>query len=178
MKKPSSIALLALLVLTSAISAAAQPALAKSPSLPKVDGSFVPGEYKYEESKGAVRLGATLGSDDMLYLAIEAPTEGWAGIGVGGLKMNGSRLFLAAVKDGKPEFIEKQGVNHFYTDAKELVVKGWSVKTEGGLTTLEVELPSSAALWKGKINEIFAYAKSTDFTSRHASRGSISYDVK
>jgi hypothetical protein len=113
----------------------------------------------------------------MLYLAIEAPTQGWVGLGVGGLVMNGSRLFLGVVQDGKPAFVEKLGKGHFYTDAKDLVVKSWSVKTEGGKTVMEISLPSSAALWQGKVNTVFSFSKSPKFDTRHAERGSLSFTV-
>ena len=156
----------------------AQASLTKASALPTVDGVFAANEYQYTGTYQDMRIGATLGSNDMLYLAIEAPTKGWVSLGVGGLVMNGSRLFLGAVQDGKPAFVEKLGKGHFYTDAKDLVVKAWSVKTVGDKTVLELSLPSSAALWQGKINTLFAFSKSPSFETRHAERGSLSFDVK
>jgi hypothetical protein len=161
-----------------ATSLSADAALSKAAALPKTDGTFAAKEYQYDETMNGMRIGATLGSDDMLYLAIEAPTKGWVGLGVGGLVMNGSRLFFGAIQGGKPAFVEKLGKGHFYTDAKDLVVKSWSVKTAGDKTTLELSLPSSAALWKGKINATFAYSESPKFDSRHSERGSVSFAVK
>jgi hypothetical protein len=156
----------------------AQAVLTKGAQPPKVDGVFDAKEYQYTATYQGMTIGASLGSDDMLYLAIQAPTKGWVGLGVGGLVMNNSRLFLGALQDGKPAFTEKLGKGHFYTDAKDLVVKSWSVKTEGDKTTLELSLPSSAAVWQGKVNMIFAYATSPKFESKHAARGSVSLDVK
>lgn len=168
----------AALALSLALGLSAQAVLAKGAQPPKVDGVFDAKEYQYTATYEGMRIGASLGSDDMLYLAIEAPTKGYAALGVGGLVMNNSRLFFGAVQDGKPAFAEKLGKGHFYTDAKDLVVKSWSVKSEGDKTTLELSLPASAAVWKGKVNMTFAYAKSPKFETRHAARGSVSLDVK
>src|SRR5512142_2749807 len=99
----------------------AQASLSKSSNLPSVDGSFGASEYQFKTSVSGMTVGATLGSDDLLYLAIQAPAEGWDGLGVGGLVMNGSRLFLGAVQNGKPALIEKTGKGHFYVDATSLV---------------------------------------------------------
>jgi hypothetical protein len=158
---------------------AAQATLTAGAAPPGVDGVFAPGEYQYEGvQRGNIRLGASLGPDDTLYLAIEAPTSGWVGLGVGGLVMNNSRLFMGAVQDGQSAFIEKRGAGHRYVDAKEIVIKRWAVKTEAGKTTMELTLPSSAAVWKGKVNAIFAFSKSPSFDTKHSTRGSISFDVK
>jgi hypothetical protein len=175
MKRLAAISYIAFVVASGAF---AQAALSKSSSLPKVDGVIAASEYQYSGAVSGMKIYATLGSDDMLYIAVEAPSSGWVAAGVGGLVMNGSRLFLGAIQDGKPAFIEKAGVGHFYTDAKELVVKKWLVKTTGDLSVLELSLPSSAALWKGQINMIFAYSKSSSFSSKHSARGSLSFTVK
>jgi hypothetical protein len=174
--KRSLIAAALALALVAGLSA--QAVLTKSSSLPTIDGAFNASEYQYTTTVSGIKIGATFGSDDVLYLAVEAPTSGYVGAGVDGLVMNGSRLFLGAIQDGKPAFIEKLGKGHFYTDAKDLVVKKWAVKTVGNDTVLELSLPSSAALWKGQISMIFAYSKSPKFDTHHAARGSISFTVK
>ncbi len=175
MKKFAVLALIALVFSGGAFS---QGTLTKSASIPKLDGAIGASEYQYSGTVSDIKVFATLGNDDMLYIAVEAPTAGWVAAGVGGLVMNGSRLFLGAVQDGKPAFIEKAGVGHFYADAKELVVKNWFVKTTGSSTVLELSLPSSKAVWKGQVNAIFAYSKSPSFSSKHAARGSLSLAVK
>lgn len=156
----------------------AQASLARSGSLPSVDGTIAADEYQYSDTLNGMKVFATLGSDDTLYLAVEAPSAGWAGVGIGGLVMNGSRLFLGSVQDGKSAFIEKAGVGHFYADAKTLVVKKWAVKTAGGTTVLELSLPSSAAIWKGQINMTVAYSKSPNLASRHAAYAKVTFTLK
>jgi hypothetical protein len=173
-----SIALIALLALGASFDLSAQTALSKSKTLPTVDGIVGGSEYQYSStSANGIKISVTLGSDDNLYIAVEAATSGWVAAGVGGLVMNGSRLFLGAIQDGKPAFIEKAGIGHFYTDAKTLVAQKWAVTTKGADTTLELCIPASAALYKGRINAIFAYAKSPSFTTKHAAHTSISFSV-
>ena len=175
MKRLASIAILAFALGGAAF---AQATLTKSATVPTVDGVIGASEYQYSGSVSSLKVYATLGSDDMLYIAVEAPTSGWVAAGVGGLKMNGSRLFFGATQNGKPAFQEKAGVGHFYADAKTLVVKKWAVQTKGEDTVLELSLPSSAAVWQGEINAIFAYSTSSSFTMKHTTRGSLTFTVK
>jgi hypothetical protein len=174
MKRVFSIAIIALMIAGGAF---AQATLTKSSSLPSIDGVIGPSEYQYSGTDRGITLYATLGSDDTLYLAVEAPTSGWVAVGLGGLVMNGSRLFLGATQDGKPAFLEKTGIGHFYTDAKNPIVKNWAVKTAGENTVLELSLPASAVLANGQIKAIFAYAKVPNFTTRHAAHASITFTV-
>jgi hypothetical protein len=167
-----------LIVLALANGAFAQATLTKSPSLPAADGVIGASEYQYSGTAAGMKIYATLGSDEMLYIAVEAPSSGYAAAGVGGLVMNGSRLFFGATQGGKPAFLEKAGVGHFYADAKELVVKKWAVKSKGEDTILELSLPAAKALWKGQVNAIFAYSKSPSFDSKHVARASLSFTVK
>jgi hypothetical protein len=176
MKRFAAVVLAALAVSGSAF---AQASLKKSSSLPKIDGVVGASEYQYSDTLNVgIKVFATLGSDDNLYLAVEAPTSGWVAAGVGGLVMNGSRLFLGAVQDGKSAFLEKSGVGHFYADAKQLVVEKWAVSSSGGDTVMELVIPSSAAAWKGQINTIWAYSNSPDFTVRHKVHASLSFTLQ
>jgi hypothetical protein len=170
--------LIALTIAFVSLGLSAQTTLSKTDKIPTLDGAVSSGEYQFTGSYGNMKLSATLGSDDTLYLAVEAPTSGWVGIGVGGRIMNGSRLFLGAVQSGKAAFIEKAGVGHFYTDAKELVVKKWAVKTVGADTVLELSIPSSSAIWKGQISLICAYSNSPSFDAMHRAKASLSLSVQ
>jgi hypothetical protein len=161
-----------------AIEASAQASLSASATLPKVDGTIGASEYASLTTVNGMKVGATLGTDGMLYLSVLAPTSGWVAVGTGGLIMNGSRLFFGAVQDGKPAFAEMAGAGHGAVPAKTLVVKKWAVTSAGGATTLELVLASTDAIWKGSINSIFAYAGVPDFRARHRANGSISYTIK
>jgi hypothetical protein len=175
MKKFASLTILAFALAGASF---AQASLAKSSTLPAIDGAIGASEYQYTGTVSGMKVFATLGSDDMLYIAVEAPTSGYVAAGVGGLRMNGSRLFFGAVQGGKPAFAEKAGVGHFYGDAKDLVVKKWAVSTKGSNTTLELSLPANKALWNGQINMIFAASNSPSFDSKHSTRGAQSFAVK
>jgi hypothetical protein len=161
-----------------AVEATAQASLSPSAKLPKLDGIIGSGEYAYETTVNGMKLGATLGTDGMLYLAVQAPTSGWVSVGTGGLIMNGSRLYFGAVQDGKSVFAEMTGAGHGAVPAKTTVVKKWAVASAGGATTLELVLNSSDAVWKGAVNSIFAYSNAPDFRMRHRDQGSISYAIK
>jgi hypothetical protein len=161
-----------------AVEASAQASLSASAALPKIDGSIASSEYAYNTTINGMKLGATLGTDGMLYLAIQAPTSGWVAVGTGGLIMNGSRLYFGAIQDGKPAFAEMTGAGHGAVPAKTAVVKKWAVASAGGATTLELVLPSSDAIWKGQVNSIIAYSNAPDFRMRHREQGSISYTIK
>jgi hypothetical protein len=167
----------AIAALAFASAAFAQATLSKSSAIPAVDGVIGPSEYQYSGTSRGLKVYATLGSDNMLYLAVEAPTSGWVAAGVGGLVMNGSRLFFGATQDGKPAFQEKAGIGHFYGNAKDLVVKKWAVKTVGEDTVLELSLPSDKAVWQGQINAIFAYSSSASFSAKHLAHASLSFSV-
>lgn len=161
-----------------AVEASAQASLSASASLPKIDGTIASGEYAYNTTINGMKVGATLGTDGMLYLAIQAPTSGWVAVGTGGLIMNGSRLYFGAIQNGKPAFAEMTGAGHGAVPAKTTVVKKWAVASAGGSTTLELVLPSSDAIWKGQVNSIIAYAGAPDFRVRHREQGSITYAIK
>jgi hypothetical protein len=161
-----------------AVEASAQASLSPSAKLPKIDGTIGAGEYAYEATISGIKLGTTLGSDGMLYMAVQAPTSGWVAVGTGGLIMNGSRLYFGAIQGGKPAFAEMTGAGHGAVPAKTQVVKKWAVASAGGATTLELVLASSDAVWKGSINSIFAYAVAPDFRVRHKEEGSVSYAIK
>lgn len=161
-----------------AVEASAQASLTASATLPKVDGTLGSGEYASMTTVKGMKVGATLGTDGMLYLAVQAPTSGWVAVGTGGLIMNGSRLFFGAMQDGKPAFAEMTGAGHGAVPAKTQVVKKWAVASAGGATTLELVLASTDAVWKGSVNTIIAYAGVTDFRARHKANASIAYAIK
>jgi hypothetical protein len=174
MKKPIG----ALFAIIAAVEVSAQGSLAPSASLPKQDGVIGSGEYAYNTTISGMKLGASLGTDGMLYLAVEARTSGWVAIGTGGLVMNGTRLYYGAMLDGKSAFAEMLGAGHGAVPAKTLVVKKWAVSSKDGSTTLELALPSSEAIWKGSINSIIAYAVAPNFRMKHVAMGSVSFEVK
>ena len=160
-----------------ALFAQSNPSLSPSPALPTVDGTVADGEYQFSTLVSGMTIGVTLGTDGNLYLSIQAPTSGWVALGVGGRVMSGSRLFIAYDTGSKKFFSEEKGVGHFHTSAKDSVVSTWAVQQVGGVTTLELVMPASAAVAKGNLDLLYAYATTTAFV-HHKARGSLSLSVQ
>jgi hypothetical protein len=173
--KTSMIVLFALLALSA--SAYSQASLSPSPTLPKADGAVNPGEYQFSTEVSGMSLGATLGKDGNLYLSIQAKTGGWVALGVGGRKMDGSRLFLAYDTGSKQVFNEQKGAGHSHVDATDSIVKKWAVKAADGTTSLELVLPALSAVMDGKLDLLYAYSGSTSYIFPHKARGSMSITV-
>ncbi len=174
--KRNLIAIMAVVALATSLQA--QASLAASASLPVPDGLLGASEYQYSTTVSGMTIGATLGSDGLVYLSIQAKTAGWVALGVGGRVMNGSRLFLAFDDGSKPVFTEQKGIGHSHVDAADSVVKKWAVKQAGGATTLELVLPASAIVANGSFDLLYAYSDTTAFTMRHKARGSMSIAVQ
>jgi hypothetical protein len=166
---------LTVLLLSGALSA--QTVLKPSASHPVIDGSIGVDEYQFSTEVSGMKVGATLGDDGKLYLSISAKTAGWVALGVGGQRMDGSRLFLAYDTGAKQAFNEQRGVGHGHTDVSDTIVEKWAVKNADGVTSLELVLPSSAAIADGKLDLLFAYSNSTSYFTHHAARGSLSLSV-
>jgi hypothetical protein len=159
------------------VSVSAQTALSPSPSLPTPDGKFEATEYQFTTDASGMTIGATLGSDGKLYLSIRAQTSGWVALGVGGTRMDGSRLFIAYDTGTKQVFDEQRGAGHSHKDLADPVVEKWAVKAQDGDMTLELVLPASAAVAEGKIDLLYAYSSSTSYSFPHKARGSLSLKV-
>jgi hypothetical protein len=154
-----------------------QATLTKSSSIPVPDGVVGPNEYQFNKTDSGMTVGATLGSDGMVYLAVQAKTTGWVALGVGGYKMDGSRLFLAYDTGKKRVFNEQIGKGHFHSDVKDPVVSKWAVKQADGVTTLELVLPEGAAVKDGSIDILYAYSNSTIYMIPHKAKGVVSLKV-
>jgi hypothetical protein len=173
--KISAVALLAFFALSASLSA--QASLSPSASIPTLDGKIGPSEYRFTTEVSGMTVGATLGTDGKLYLSIKAKTAGWVALGVGGSRMDGSRLFLAYDTGSKQVFNEQLGTGHSHKDVTDNVVEKWVVQAADGVTTLELALPASAAVSNGKIDLLYAYSDSTSYAARHKARGSLSLTV-
>ncbi len=101
----------------------------------------------------------------MVHLAIQADTAGWIALGVGGPKMDGARLFLAYDSGSKNRSASRPAPATSTADVKDPVTSKWAVVHADGKTTLELSLPSSAAIANGKLELLFSYSDTTSFTS-------------
>jgi hypothetical protein len=173
--KVSAVILFAFIAISASLSA--QASLSPSASSPTVDGVIGPSEYQFTTEVSGMTVGATLGKDGKLYLSVKAQTGGWVALGVGGAKMDGSRLFLAYDTGDKQVFNEQLGAGHGHKDRADDVVEKWVVKAADGVTSLELVLPASAAVADGKIDLLYAYSASTSYMFPHKARGSLSLTV-
>jgi hypothetical protein len=173
--KKTIIVLFALVAMS--VSLMAQSSLSPSSSIPTIDGTVAASEYQFTTDVSGMTIGATLGTDGKLYLSIYAKTGGWVALGVGGSKMNGSRLFLAYDTGTKKVFNEQRGAGHSHKDVADAVVEKWVVNKDGDVTSLELVLPASAAVVDGKLDLLFAYSGSTSYFFPHKARGSLSLTV-
>jgi hypothetical protein len=163
------------LLLAASLSAQAQ--LSKNDKLPSPDGTVASGEYQYTTTVSGMSIGATLGSDGKLYLSVSAKTSGWVALGVGGSRMDGSRLFLAYDAGTKRDFTEQIGAGHSHSDAATKVVEKWAVKAADGVTTLELVLPAKAAVADGRLDLLYSYSGTTSYFAPHRARGSMRLSV-
>jgi len=155
----------------------AQAALSPSSTLPILDGTIGAKEYQFTTDVSGMTVGATLSKDGKLYLSIRAQTAGWVALGVGGPKMDGSRLFIAYDDGGKQVFKEQHGVGHSHQDLSDAVVEKWVVKAADGSTSLELLMPAAAAVIDGNIDLLYAYSDSASLSARHKARGSLRLTV-
>lgn len=160
------------------IAAFAQDLVASTAPLPLQDGVVAAGEYQFTSTQSGIKVSATLGADNLLYLAIEAPTKGWVALGTGSAVMDGARLFIAWEADGKGNLSEQVGAGHYHAVATDSLAKKWALKTNGGTTSFELVVPASAAISGGKVVVLASYAATASLTQRHAARVSLSLTVK
>lgn len=159
------------------LQAETQASLSPSQKTPKIDGAIEAGEYEYTTKINGMNVSATLGLDEKLYVAVEAPTSGWVALGTGSLVMSGSRLYFGAVRDGRPTFSEMTAAGHGAVPAKSTIALSWAVNSSGGSTRLELAVPSREAMSDGVIKIIFSYAASPDFRVKHRARGALSFTI-
>ena len=165
--------ILKLAVLAAAVLAAAAPVaaqtLAPSPKIPAADGTVSPGEYSYTSTQKDMTLHLSLSADGKtLYAALEAPTAGWAAIGLGSRRMDGAFLVLGYDAAGTAAVREDTGVGHRHSANPNRILTAQGVRESGGKTTLEFALPAAPHAAGSSLKLILAYGRRDDFTSIHA----------
>lgn len=165
----------ALALLAMAGSAAfAQDTLGMSSRKPSVDGVVKPNEYSYSHDfDQQITLYASR-TPTTLYLAVVGNTSGWVALGLG-QKMDGADIFMGFVKDGKASFKAQVGKGHRHADAPADVsatVESYSLKENGGKTTLEVALKAGSYIKAGQssLDLIFAMGDQGSFSQYHSYR--------
>ncbi len=103
-----------------------------------------------------------------LYAALEAPTTGWAAIGLGSLKMDGAFLVLGYDAAGTPAVREDTGRGRTHAPNPDRVLTAQAVRETGGRTILEIALPAAPHAAGSSLKLILAYGRRDDFISLHA----------
>jgi hypothetical protein len=139
---------------------------------PVVDGAILPGEYAWTTGYAGMNFSAALSADgSTLYLALEAPTQGWVSIGLGSMRMNGSYMAIGYDKGGKAVLSEDRGRGVGHSPSGEKKLSSWAIKESGAKTTIEISFPASAFVVQGKLAIIMAYGARDDLTSMHSKYG-------
>jgi len=150
------------------VSANAQ-SLAPGANKPVADGILEPGEYAKIINGADMRLGLSVSSDGKtLYLALEAPTEGWVAIGLGSSRMNGAFMVLGFDAKGRMTISEETGSGHSHKPNAVKTLTAAFVKETAGKTVLEAALPAARYLAGSSLSMILAYGQRDNLNSIHS----------
>ena len=137
---------------------------------PRVDGTVTPGEYAHTLSViyDTATVSWSADSSAGLYVAVSAPTQGWVGIGLGAVVMDGAHIFMGYVKDGQSVISEQVGLGHTHDASPVTWAEASAVSQQAGMTTLEVHVPGSRVpVQDGKVSFIVAFAGKADTATFH-----------
>lgn len=174
--------ILKLAAFAAAVLAAAAPLAAQTLTpdarVPASDGTIAPGEYSYTSAQRDMTLHLSLSADGKtLYAALEAPTPGWAAIGLGSRRMDGALLILGYDAAGVPAIREDTGVGHRHSPNPNRVLTAQAVRESDGKTILEFALPAAPRASGSSLRMILAYGRRDDFSSIHARYASVEVPI-
>jgi len=172
MRKTQYIVLLALIVLAAAAGAqSATLTIATSTSVPTVDGVVAAKEYGAVLDLTRVKISMAR-SADALSMAISTPTTGWVAIGLGSSRMADATILIGYVADGKLQLKFQRGSGHGHSDITSDALLASAGKEEGGTTTIELKLKSSAFIAKDQkeLVGIVAIGNADSFFAMHSFR--------
>ncbi len=142
--------------------------------VPQIDGTAAPSEYPMSTLVNGMRLFASLSADrQTLYLAITAPTTGWAALGPGASRMNGALLILGYDDRSAPGGLTREdtGRGWSHSPSRDKILLASAVQEIDGLTTLEIALPAERFLVKPELEIMLAYGPRDNFTGKHTAYG-------
>jgi len=143
--------------------------LAPSSKTPVADGSAAAAEYSYTGVDRDMTLHLSLSKDGkVLYVALEAPTSGWASVGLGALKMDKAFLVIGYDAAGKTAISEETGSGHRHSPNTDRRLASQAVRESAGKTTLEFSLPAAEYASGTSLRMMLAYGRRDDLTSIHA----------
>ncbi len=148
---------------------------------PAIDGVVKDGEYPLFFDLAPFKVWVAR-SGDVIRFAVSAKTKGWIALGVDSKIMDGAAMFMGEVKDGKAVLSEQTGSGHGHSDtpADKRIATKFAVKTDGGVTTMELECPAAkvVAADAKELPVILAYAASDNLRDYHAARRSATLKLE
>ena len=141
------------------------------PLTAQVDGMIGSGEYpnRRDLKEGTLYWKVV---EEQMFIAYDAPTEGWVSLGFGGLRMDGTLMILGYVDGGEQAYTVDRGQGHRHSPISESIDLDVAVKESSDKTVLEIRIPLSAfpANSSGGSDHIIAFGRRDNFTSLHRYR--------
>jgi hypothetical protein len=167
------------LILTAVAVAGFAQKLSVGSSPASIDGVISANEYSLRLPLGkmTVYLNRTA---DTLDMAIAAPTTGWVAVGYGSDRMDGARMFLGAVRDGKAALSEQLGAGHGHNDLANPPEVSYAAKEDGESTVLEIAFKASDVISTNQreLMILAAYGASDNIWSYHSGRDRATIELK
>jgi hypothetical protein len=174
--KRLSVMFLVLVVVTAIGSAQQLPLTASSVTL---DGAIGDKEYTLTLPLGTmtVYLNRTA---DTLNMAVSAPTTGWVALGFGSEKMDGARLFLGTVKDGKASLSQERGARHSHKPLTDTLTMSFAMSEGKSSATLELAFKASDVIkpGQGALAILAAYGATDTITAYHTARDRVTIKLQ
>jgi len=150
--------------------------VASQPAVP--DGVVEKGEYSWSQTFGVITLHLSR-TGERLFAAVEAQAEGWVGIGFGSVRMADAHIFIGYVQGGTVEMQQHRGRGHSHKVLEDAVELEYSLREEGGKTTMELSVPVDAFVTAGQqsLELIIACSRGDRTRGRHSYRHGLSVEL-
>jgi hypothetical protein len=161
-----------------AVAAGAQSRLQITSKPATIDGTISEGEYSWSMKFDGLTLYLNR-TTDTVAAAVEANTTGWVAVGFGSSVMNGARIYIGVVQNGKGSVTPQIGRGHSHTDTSAVLGVDSAVKEQNGVTVMELGLKASDLLGSSPstLPLIVAYGPSDNITQYHSFRTGLEVDL-
>jgi hypothetical protein len=161
-------------VLLAAAAVTAQDRLAVTDKAPKQDGVISDGEYtlRIALTGGALYLSRTASG---LYAAVQRTGTGWVAVGLGSLKMDGAKIYMGLVKDGKGALSVQSGSGHGHSEAAGSSITAYLVKEDKNGTVMELAFEPKGLIAEGQrtLSLIVALGPGPSISAYHVFRKAV-----
>jgi hypothetical protein len=142
------------------------------------DGIVAEGEYSWSESFQTITLHLSR-TNERLFAAVEAESEGWVGIGFGSDRMTDAHIFIGLVRGDKVEMEQHGGSGHSHRPLSDPVEFEYAVRESGGATVMELSIPAEVFITEGqrRLELIIACGKGDRTRVYHSYRRGVVVDL-